>query len=162
MGDVAAEAARDAIEGPWLEPPHPPGLLLAALRFAWDGVYTITETADDGRLIIGRADGRDSFYASDPLEARDAIVADFARLPVTQPLAAGALQRRIEFQRAHPDVTWGPPSAHHRVTWKDDDGDREEIAASVDGMLRRLKEHGFDWPEADRVPMDPRARAAAS
>jgi hypothetical protein len=80
------EAAK--AEGPWDDPPPPHGVLLAALRWCWDSVYMITETGD-GRLLITRADGRDSFHVASPMEAREAIITDFARCPVVWPFEAG-------------------------------------------------------------------------
>jgi hypothetical protein len=119
MGDTAAEAVESMIGEPWGDAPHPSGLLLAALRWAWDGLYLITEATSSRGLIISRSDGNGTFRAADPLEARELITADFARRPVAQRHASGALQRRAAFEYAHPDAWWMPPSTLHRVVWRD-------------------------------------------
>jgi hypothetical protein len=124
-------------------PPRPGGLL-AALRWAWDGAYVITPDPAGG-LLVTRADGYGSFRVASPLEARDAIREDHARLPVAWPLKAGTLGRRLDFERAHPEVTWVTPSAYYRVTWDAEGGPQEEVAVTVDGMLGLLRSRGFKW-----------------
>lgn len=116
--------------------------LLAALRFAWDSLYLMSPHRDGG-LLVTRADGSGSFRAADPVDARDAILIDHARRPMVR-LEEGALQRRLDFERANPGATWTAPSSLHRVTWDDDDGKpQEEAAPSVDTMLRRLQDRGL-------------------
>jgi hypothetical protein len=100
----------------------------------------------EGGLLVTRADGHGSFRVGDALEARDAIRADHARLPVARPLEAGALDRRIAFERAHPKVKWGVPTRYHRATWTDSAGEpQEEVALNVDSLLKRLRRRGFTW-----------------
>jgi hypothetical protein len=146
MGEVAAEAARTKVDGPWDDPQQPPGALLATLRWCWNGVYLIRETGN-GELAITRADGYGgSLRCADALEARDAILADYARRPVAQAPAVGALQRRLAFEDAHPRAWWIPPSTLHRVVWPDADGRRQEEASPTpDGLLGRLQDRGFTW-----------------
>ena len=144
-GAVAQAARRTAIDGPQDDSPRPRGALLEALRFAWDGAYMITAHSEGGLLVI-RTDGHGSFRVADALEAREEIRADHARLPVARPLEAGALDRRIAFERAHPEVTWGVPIRYHRATWTDKAGNpQEEVALTPDGMLKRLRARGFTW-----------------
>lgn len=146
MDQAAEQPVSSTIEGPWDDPPQPHGVLLAALRWTWDSAYVIEQLDDGGRLLISRADGHGSFTVADPLEARDEIIADFTRSPVRQQNAPGALQRRTAFERAHPEVKWAPPSTYHRAIWDGADGVRqEEVAVSVDAMLNRLRERGFQW-----------------
>jgi hypothetical protein len=144
--EAAPQAARGAtIDGPQDEPPWPPGALLKALRWAWDGAYMITGHSEGG-LLVTRMDGHGSFRAGDPLEARDAIRADHARLPVARPIEEGALGRRLAFERAHPEVMWGVPTRYHKAIWTDSaDNPQEEVALTVDGMLSRLRTRGFTW-----------------
>jgi hypothetical protein len=147
---TAPEAAGSRIEGPFDDPPPPQGVLLAALKWLWDGAYLVTETAHGDRpkgLLIIRADGSSKpFRVADPLEARDAILADYARRPVQQqPLQTGALQRRIEFERTHPEVNWAVPSVFHRAMWTEHGKRQEEAGVSADALLRRLRERGFQW-----------------
>jgi hypothetical protein len=141
-----APVAGSAIAEPWGDEPHPRGLLLAALRWAWDAVYLIDGAADGG-LVITRADGYGgSLRAAGPLEARDAILADYARRPVAQAPAAGALGRRLAFEDANPGAWWIPPSTLHRVMWPGADGRRQEEASPTpDGLLGRLQDRGFKW-----------------
>jgi hypothetical protein len=127
------------------EPPQPPEVLLEALRWAWDGVYVIAKHSS-GELEVARMDGHGVFRAADVLEARDAIRADYARLPVARPIEKGALGRRLAFEKAHPEVTWGIPTWYHKATWTDGAGNRhEEVAVTVDGMLKLLRKRGFEW-----------------
>ena len=146
MDQAAPRAASGtATDGPQDDPPWPPGALLAALRWNWDGAYLITGHCE-GVVLVIRADGHGSFRAADPLEARDAIRVDHARLPVARPLEAGALERRIAFERAHPEVRWGVPTQYHRATWTDNIGEpQEEVALNVDSLLKRLRRRGFTW-----------------
>jgi hypothetical protein len=125
--------------------PQSPGVLLAALRWAWDGLYLIGD--DNGKLLIIRADGHGSFRAADPPEARDAIVTDHARRPMQGAVEAGVLQRRLDFERANPHVTWHVPSLYYRATWSDPatTEPQEEIAVTTDGLLRLLRDRGFKW-----------------
>jgi len=143
---VTAVLAGTRVDGPWDDPPQPGGVLLAGLRWAWDGFYLITEASSSDGLIISRSDGHGTFRAGDPLEARDLIIADFARRPVPVLLDTGALQRRLEFERAHPQVKWTVPSMYHKAHWTDDDG-KPQVATgpTADALLRRLRERGFKW-----------------
>ena len=54
---------------------------LEALRWAWDGVYQITESA--GVLEAWRMDGTGTVHGGTPGELRAAILEDYARMPVT-------------------------------------------------------------------------------
>ena len=61
-------------------------------------------------------------------------------------LEAGALGRRIDFERGNPAVKWTPPSYYHKVTWPGADGETlEETGPSVDALLRLLRDQGFTW-----------------
>jgi hypothetical protein len=129
--------------------PHPEGgALLTALRWAWDGLYVLTGTGSG--IHIARAADGGSWTASDPLSARDEILADYGHRPAWPPRAAGGLSARIAFEMAHPEVTWSPPSTFHRVTWTSPDGTRQEVASPTsDGALMRLRDHGFTVPVPD-------------
>ena len=146
MDEAVPQAAGGMVaDGPRDGPRRPHGALIEALRWNWDGAYLITAHSEGG-LLVTRADGHGSFRVADPLEARDAIRADHARLPVARPVEAGALDRRIAFERAHPEVTWGVPTRYHRATWTDSAGKlQEEVALTPDGMLKRLRARGFTW-----------------
>jgi hypothetical protein len=141
----AADASGGVPDGPAGIPagdiPAVMGRLTAGLRFAWDGIYLLAEHPKGG-LLVTRADGYGSFRAGDPLEARDMIVADHARKPMA-PIAAGVLQQRLAFERAHPEVEWTAPSYQHRATWKDDDGEQEESAPTAALLLSRLQGRGL-------------------
>ena len=53
------------------------GLLLDALKWAWDGVYQISISG--GKLEAWRTDGSGSVLADTPLELRDAIRDDWPK-----------------------------------------------------------------------------------
>jgi hypothetical protein len=144
MDEVVPQAASGmAIDGLQDDPPWPPGVLLAALRWNWRGIYAITGHPDGG-LLITRMDGHGSFRASDPSQARDMILADQAVLPFTPPLEPGALERRTAFQRQYPHVLWTAPSRLHRATWTDaDNQSQEEAAPTADHLLSRMRVRGF-------------------
>lgn len=134
-------AARNGTGGPRDDPSQPPGVLLAALRRAWDGIYLITR-AGDGLMVIRAGDG-ESFRAAGPLEARDEILADYARKPARSRDSTGALARRLAFERAHPGVSWTAPSAMHRAAWEQDGERHEEASPTVDGLLALLAARGL-------------------
>lgn len=62
----------------------PPIMELAALRWAFGEMYSITEQ-DDGRLEAYRLDCQHAVYASDPEGLKVAILEDFAIDPVRMP-----------------------------------------------------------------------------
>lgn len=118
--------------------------LLAALRFAWDGIYMVT-VHPLGGLLVTRADGGGSWRAGDVLDARDAIITDHGRRPMAA-LEAGTLGRRVDFERNNPAVKWTAPSCYHKATWAGPGGEvLEEAAPSAGALLRRLKDRGFTW-----------------
>lgn len=133
----AAEAGPEAQAPGGEGTAQPGGVLLAALRWAWEGTYLITEPGD-GLLVIRCGDGG-SFAASDPVEARDAILADYARKPAWPPRDVGSLDRRLAFERANPGVRWLAPSTLHRAVWLEDGKWRDESSPSADGLLGRLR-----------------------
>jgi hypothetical protein len=146
MDQAAPQAIRGTVaDGPRGDATRTPGPRLAALQWAWDGVYLIG-VHPDGGLVVTRADGGGSFHAAGVVEARDEILADYGRRPVAcWPLAEGALDRRLEFQRAHPEVAWDVPSLYHRATWTAGGKSYEVTAVSVDKLLAVLRRRGFTW-----------------
>ena len=73
--DHESRAAR-----PQDDPPQPRAVLVAALRWSWNGIYLVTDTGDG--LLVVRADDGKALTAPDEAAARDAIIADFAKRPV--------------------------------------------------------------------------------